>query len=143
MHLHGRWRIQRFGKSLLVAQVFESWNELAFLKFSQDLEAEIRAMNSDKWAYIGDARDWGLAVPDSQTPLEELYLGVTGLVCNVTVISNSLQQTVMDQMKSPGNAKVAPHFYASSITETLDILEKYDIHVDRSVVERWFELGRA
>lgn len=143
MRLHGRWRIRKFSDSLLIVQVFESWNELAFLQFSKELEEEINTMNVQKWAYIGDARDWGLAVPDSQTPLEELYLGVKGLVCNVSVVSTSLQQTVMEKMKSPENSTVAPHYFASSITETLDILERHDIYVDRDAVDEWFEQGRT
>ncbi|USD67411.1 hypothetical protein [Vibrio sp. SCSIO 43136] len=142
MRVHGLWRIQPFSDALLVAQVFDSWNQDAFIEFSKELEASIGLMNKERWAYIGDTRDWGLAVPDSQTPLEELYLGVKNLVCNVTVVSTSIQQTVIDRMKTPEEATIAPHFFANTIDDTLDILEQHDIHVDRKAVHHWFEQGR-
>lgn len=139
-NIHGYWRLKRFD-NLLVVQVFEGWNESAFVQFAKELEVEIRSMNSDKWAYIADARLWGLAVPDSQSSLEELYLGVTGLVCNVTVVAKTVQQMAIEKMRTPEENAIAPHFFAECIATALDKAQGYEISVDRAAIEAWFAEG--
>jgi len=140
-NIHGDWRIIRISESLLLVQVFDGWNEEAFVQFSKELAPEVRQMNGDKWAYIADAREWGLAVPDSQSSLEELYLGVTGLVCNVTVISSLVQKSVIDNMKTDEGKAIAPCYYSNTIADALDMAEFHGIEVDRAAVECWFKQG--
>ena len=140
-NIHGQWRICRIDDSLLLAQVFQGWNEAAFIQFSAELEQQLREMNNHNWAYIADARKWGLALPDSQGSLEELYLGVTGLVCNVTVVAQSVQQQAVEKMRTSEGKEVAPHFFVNNISQALDKAEQCGVFTDHAKVLAWFDEG--
>lgn len=139
MTIHGRWRIGTIGNNLLVMQAYDSWNEPAIEAFMAEFLAHVHTLTSDRWAYISDARRWELTIPDANEPANDLYKQLKGLVCDINIVKTKLQRYAVDEVFESLEEDTVAHYFANSVSEALELVEKHKIEVDEAAVKAWFE----
>lgn len=123
MQEHGRWRIDRLGKNLIVTQAFDSWNDQAVSAYLKELTHLLVQFESTEWVIISDARYWDLTTAEGIAKASEFVRSVKGLVCFAIVISNAMQKAFSEMALNQLDPVYTHHHYPTSIDDALDVVE--------------------